>query len=521
MAGALAKRVVSFYFFSSLSTLPFHPVPVPLGRRIPDLPHAVSVSLPTISDIVAFKKKEPAMMEKVRSGYPRFVKHPYIVEFTEAYHSCKGLDATEMPLFFASKMACEDALQLHPQFFQVTTDVFQGVSAVVVKVGSEEELAFSKYLQHTGTGLSSREAEDLMSILETGRQVVKEDTAEGGHDVLESLLQRWFSPSVPSVILPCKSGMNAFYSVFRGINRLQSSRNRRNWISIGWLYLDTMQILDRYLEPGGRSVWFSDPLDTQRIIDYIETQGSSVAGLILEAPTNPLVHTPDIRRISEACRKAGIITVMDPSLVSPRNVDLSPWCDVVCCSLTKFAAYEGNILIGAVAVNTETGFGRELVDILPSILTPPYHRDSVRLAASLRNADQVLDRINVNTMALADFFEGHAGVEKAYWAYAKEYQDRYRAIHRAEACPGSIITLKLKRPLPEFYDPLPLPKGPSFGAEFTLVCAYMYVAHYDILGTAEGQRLMKEADIDPGLVRLSIGVEPVDDLIRIFDEALR
>ena len=492
-----------------------------MGRRIPDLPHAVSVSLPTIADIVAFKKKEPAMMEKVRSGYPRFVKHPYIVEFTEAYRSRAGLDATQMPLFLASKTAFEDALQLHPQFPQIKTDTFQGIPAVIVKVGSEEELAFSKYLQHTGTGLSSREAEDLVSALNTGQQTLKEAPGAGGQEGLEPLMQQWFSPSVKSTILSCKCGMNTFYSAFRGINRLQAKRNRRDWISIGWLYLDTMQILDRYREPGGRSIWFSDPLDTQRIIDYIEAEGSTVAGLILEAPTNPLVHTPDIRRINEACRKAGIVTVMDPSLVSPRNVDLSPWCDVVCCSLTKFAAYEGNVLIGAISVNIETGFGRELVEILPSILTPPYHRDSATLAASLRNADQVLDCINANTMALADFFEGHPGVEKTFWAYAEEYQDRYQAIHRGDARPGSVITLNLKKPLPEFYDPLPLPKGPSFGTEFTLVCAYMYVAHYDILNTPEGQRLMTEADINPGLVRLSIGVEPVDDLIRIFDEALR
>jgi cystathionine gamma-synthase len=505
-----------------LNTPSFNPSPIPLGNKIPDSPHAVSVSLPSISDVIAFKKKEPEIMAKVRSGYPRFVRHPYVAEFADAYRKRNGMSADRQPLFFASPVASEDALRLHPQYPDATTDTFQGVSVIIADTGSDEETAFSKYIQHTGTGISSREAEDLLMMLDPNRSYSPDGkTLKVGNDALLRLLHQWFAPSSQSTIFPCKCGMNAFYSVFKGINQLQSGQNRKDWISIGWLYLDTVHILNQYMEPGGQSIWFKNPSDTQNILDYIASKGSSVAGLIVEAPTNPLVHTPDIARISEACQKAGILTVMDPSLVSPKNVDLSPWCDVICCSLTKYAAYAGDVLIGAVSVNTERGSGRELEGILPGLITSPYHRDCARLAASLEDADEVLDRINANTMILADYFNHHAGVEKVYWAYADGYKKYYTRIHRSEARPGGVITLKLKKPLPHFYDSLPLPKGPSFGTAFTLVCAYIQIAHYDLLNTEVGRKQMADAGIHPDMVRLSIGTENAEDLMRIFDQALK
>lgn len=460
-------------------------------------------------------------MAKVCSGYPRFVQHPYIVEFTQAYIRSSKLQNSLQPLFFSTCHALQDALQLHPQFQNVQTDGFMGVPLITVKKGSQEELALSKYIQHTGTGLSSREAEDLLSELGKKRPHFNEPKVlTGGKHSVKPLLHNWFDPACKSVVLPCKSGMNAFYSAFKGVNQLQVPQGRRDWISVGWLYLDTLKILNQYLERGGKSIWFKDALETDRIISFIKEKGSTVAGLILEVPTNPLVHTPDIQRITKACKNAGIMTVMDPSLVSPKNVDLSPWCDVTCCSLTKYAVHEGDVMIGAVAINMESEFGDELESVISRLITPPYHRDLARLGGSLENAEKVLDSINANTMILADFFENHPSIEQVYWAYSASYKDHYSKIHRSAGRPGSVITLKLKNPIQEFYDPLPLPKGPSFGTSFTLVCAYIHLAHYDLIKTKEGRKQMAEAGVDANMLRLSIGTEKPKELIRIFEKVL-
>jgi len=64
---------------------------------------------------------------------------------------------------------------------------------------------------------------------------------------------------------------------------------------------------------------------------------------------------------------------------------------------------------------------------------------------------------------------------------------------------------------PAFYDRLKVSKGPSLGTNFTLACPYTLLAHYDELEWAES------CGVDRYLIRVSAGLEPVDDLIQRFD----
>ena len=66
---------------------------------------------------------------------------------------------------------------------------------------------------------------------------------------------------------------------------------------------------------------------------------------------------------------------------------------------------------------------------------------------------------------------------------------------------------------PKFYDALRVSKGPSLGTNFTLACPYTLLAHFDELDWVES------IGVSPHLVRVSIGLEEVDDLARRFDDA--
>jgi cystathionine gamma-synthase len=85
-----------------------------------------------------------------------------------------------------------------------------------------------------------------------------------------------------------------------------------------------------------------------------------------------------------------------------------------------------------------------------------------------------------------------------------------------------MITFTLREPgaLTRVYDRLRLPKGPSFGMTTTLVCPFMYLAHYDLVTTEAGRAALAADDLDPDLLRLSVGTEPVDDIIAALAEAL-
>ena len=72
-----------------------------------------------------------------------------------------------------------------------------------------------------------------------------------------------------------------------------------------------------------------------------------------------------------------------------------------------------------------------------------------------------------------------------------------------------------------FYDTITVMKGPSFGTRFTLLCPFMYLAHYDLVTAAEGRALLRAVGIDPDLIRISVGIEPYEALVPVFEAALK
>ena len=78
----------------------------------------------------------------------------------------------------------------------------------------------------------------------------------------------------------------------------------------------------------------------------------------------------------------------------------------------------------------------------------------------------------------------------------------------------------MRGPLESFYDRLRLPKGPSFGMRTTLICPFMYLAHYDLVKTPEGRAELAANGLDPDMLRLCVGTEPADEIIGALAEAL-
>ena len=83
----------------------------------------------------------------------------------------------------------------------------------------------------------------------------------------------------------------------------------------------------------------------------------------------------------------------------------------------------------------------------------------------------------------------------------------------------SVLSFTLKTPLAPFYDAVRLPKGPSFGMKSSLISPFIYIAHYDLVKTAAGRAELAASGIDPELLRLSVGSEPVDEIIAALAEA--
>src|ERR1022692_4149375 len=143
--------------------------PIPLGTPIPDSPHAVSCSLPTMTAVRGYEEKDPAVVGRLRSGYPRFLVHPFSRRLASALAARHGLAGRTLWLASSRRMA--GALLAHLQSAGgAGAALFAGDGVHGVSHPESPELARSAklYLQNVGGVISSREAEDRLAAMGAG-----------------------------------------------------------------------------------------------------------------------------------------------------------------------------------------------------------------------------------------------------------------------------------------------------------------------------------------------------------------
>src|SRR5208282_2773769 len=79
--------------------------PIPLGTPIPDSPHAVSCSLPTMASVRGYEERDPAVTSKLQTGYPRFVIHPFARRLSAELAKRHGLAGRTLWLASSRRMA--------------------------------------------------------------------------------------------------------------------------------------------------------------------------------------------------------------------------------------------------------------------------------------------------------------------------------------------------------------------------------------------------------------------------------
>jgi cystathionine gamma-synthase len=191
--------------------------------------------------------------------------------------------------------------------------------------------------------------------------------------------------------------------------------------------------------------------------------------------------------------------------------------DMVVTSLTKSFSGVGDVMAGSVVLNPDSAFypalRRELAETYEDLF---WEEDAAALERNSRDFSGRMAQINANTEALCDFLAAHPAVARVY--YPKyETPENYAQVLRPGGGYSCLFSLLLKdaaTAAPRFYDRLRVCKGPSLGLNFTICCPYILLAHYDELDWAES------AGLDRNLVRVSVGLEDIEDLVQRFGEAL-
>lgn len=473
-----------------------------------------------MADVIGYEEKDSAILTAIRGGYPRFFRNPILTELTQALAE-DGISSTNALLVAdrgAGLSLCEYAnlpaewLQDHGSFFSVNP----GSAA-------ESQTRAQAFLQHTGSGLSSREAE---AILESrmGRSPFAEArrlaTKEENLTFIQDHLHQIYGTASPQDIFLFRSGMNAFYAGYSAIKAIQSKRGRTIWIQLGWLYVDTVRILEKWNASDHPPLKIRTVVDLQELDEVLRECGSLVAGIVAEVPTNPLVETPDLEALLRLARRHGAALILDPTLASPHNVHILPFTDIHVNSLTKYAAAEADVMMGALALNPASPFYEDIRQGLSTRGSSPGDGDLARMAFQIPHYGETIAAINATTPVVANFLENHPSVARVNWAYKQPAAFNYRWLqHRANG-PGGIISFVLNKPLPPFYDRCNFVKSPSFGARFTMLCPFIYLAHYDLVRDVAGHATLSAEGLHPELIRLSIGLEPASAIIEELDRCL-
>ncbi|RKO92711.1 cystathionine gamma-synthase [Blyttiomyces helicus] len=315
------------------------------------------------------------------------------------------------------------------------------------------------------------------------------------------------------------SGMSAIYNAHRVVRKMFPDRKS---VQFGFPYIDTLKIQEK-IGPGCHFLGLGDASDLSRLERDILPL-APISAVFCEFPSNPLLRTPDLRRLRALADEYGFLLVVDETVGNFVNVAALQWADVVVSSLTKIFSGDSNVMGGSMVLNPGAGkYAETLVTVTKLYHENLWCEDAIFLERNSRTFRRRIAKINDNAERLCDFLRARPEVESVHYPKYTD-ADLYRQHARAPPKPstpprigyGGLFSLILHTDAAaeRFYDALAVAKGPSLGTNFTLACPYTILAHYGELDWAAGFGVPRR------LVRVSVGLEDGEELVRVFGEAL-
>ena len=345
-------------------------------------------------------------------------------------------------------------------------------------------------------------------------------------DSLKSNISSMVSEPKDNVILTI-SGMAAIYSAFRLMRFVKGDEHPV--VVFGFPYLDTLKMTQRVeLNPAGSHFFgYGNDEDMSKLESLLES-GVKIAGLFTEFPSNPLLRCHDMVKLTQLAAKYDFLLIVDDTISGFATLDLlhgnrGVRADILCTSLTKCFSGRGDVLGGSIIINSSGKYGDEMKSWANSGeagFPTLFATDAETLVKNSEDYEYRCHKINKNTYEIAKWFKNQSEFSHVYYPglacpvsknnYERCMKDGYTDEY------GCLISV-LTRPgidAVKFFDELKVHKGPSLGTNYTLVCPYTLLAHYNELEWAAG------FGVDRNIIRISIGLENYDVLVEKFTMAL-
>ena len=487
---------------------------IPLGKSLPqNNPHAVSVSLPKLEDVIGYEENLPEVIRQMENGYPRFFKNKLVEKLELWVRKNHQLDDDKI-LFPVTSIKAKIILE---KFFKesfTSIDIYD-VCFLVLPVTHQKRFEIEKMIQHLGAIISSRNAEKILFELNNIPSVFEEEklTTDSVELEIKKNLANAYSTEIDDIFLT-NSGTNAVFAAIETLSRIQKKKGKTLNVQLGWLYLDTIEIIKKRSD---ENFVFVNIHQQDQFESWLKDHHEKVANIITETISNPLLQCVDLVWISNLCKKYGIGLILDNTMATPHCIDALPYGDVVVESLTKFACGNADVMMGAVIINQNSNFKSELKEQVQDFILEPYEEDCKRLALEIQDYESRMQKISENTFQLFEYLKKQDYIEKIYSVYEESSWKNFQKTQKKERNIG-LLSVIFKKPFAECYNSLDIAKGPSLGTEFTLAMPYTYLAHYHLLKTDEGQEYLKKIGLPKEILRVSVGTEPIECLIREFEK---
>jgi cystathionine beta-lyase/cystathionine gamma-synthase len=280
------------------------------------------------------------------------------------------------------------------------------------------------------------------------------------------------------------------------------------------IYGGTYRLFERLLRPYGLDFSYVDTSDVAQVTAAIQ---SNTRMLWLETPTNPLLGVSDIRLLAEVLhrRNSGAWLVVDNTFATPflqRPLDLG--ADLVVHSTTKYLGGHSDVIGGAVLLN-QPELGERLAFIQNAVGAVPGPLDCFLVLRGVKTLSLRMERHSANAAALAEFLARQSDVARVIYPFHPSHP-QYELSCRQMRLGGGMLSFIMKggetaaRRLAERTRLFSLAE--SLGGVESLIEVPAAMTH---ASTAQSPLA-----VDPGLVRLSVGLEHVDDLLADLRQAL-
>ncbi|EST15160.1 cystathionine beta-lyase [Pseudomonas putida S610] len=308
----------------------------------------------------------------------------------------------------------------------------------------------------------------------------------------------------------CASGVNATATV------LELLPKDAHVVVMNGVYGGTFRILEDYRSrTSGLTTTYVDLNDLDAVAAAIKPETRLIW---IESPTNPLLHLVDIKAVCDLARTRGILTCIDNTFCSPWNQrPITLGVDLVMHSASKYIGGHSD-LTGGVVVAASEDLHRQLRRISMAIGAVQGPFDCYLALRGLKTLDVRMERQCANALEVARRLEGHPQVEQVYYPGLPSHP-QHDLCKRQMRSGGAVVAIKVKgdrAALNRLVEALQIfVLADSLGGVESMINHSWTMSHCSMSPEQKGAMGISE-----NLLRLSVGIEAVDDLIDDLETAL-